>query len=148
MAKKTRSLKTTHKKAARKKVARRAGGLGNLSVAELEAEIRKRQRGLGALLRKRERLQSQLAAVNAEIRALGGRPGGSTGRTRPRNTMSLVEALQKTLKGKEMSVTEVAQAVQDNGYTTHAENFRVIVNQALLSNKQFRKVSRGVYTVR
>jgi hypothetical protein len=78
---------------------------------------------------------------------VAGRPGGS-GR-RARNEMNLVDALSLTLKGKTMGVSEVADAVQRDGYKTTSPNFRTIVNQALLSNsKVFKKVSRGQYTAK
>jgi hypothetical protein len=61
--------------------------------------------------------------------------------------MSLVDALHKALKGKELGVSEVMKAVLDDGYKTSAENFRVMVNQALLKHTdKFKKVSRGLYT--
>ena len=61
--------------------------------------------------------------------------------------MNLVEALQKTLKGKTMGVTEVTEAVQKNGYKTSAANFRTIVNQTLIKHpKTFKKIARGQYS--
>lgn len=66
---------------------------------------------------------------------------------RPRNKENLVGALQKVLKGKTMSVSEVAVAVKKAGYKTKSANFRIIVNQALISNRKlFKKVARGQYT--
>lgn len=115
-----------------------------MSTAELRAEIARRQRGLAALTRRRERLVSNLADIDAQIRELGGTAVGI--RKRPKNEMNLVEALQKLLKNKQMSVTEAAQAVQDAGYQTTAANFRTIVNQTLIREKVFKKISRGIYT--
>ncbi len=61
--------------------------------------------------------------------------------------MNLVEALQKLLKGRTLSVTDMTQKVQDSGYKTSAANFRTIVNQTLIKNaKTFKKISRGMYT--
>lgn len=70
----------------------------------------------------------------------------ASGRKRPKNTMNLAEALAKLLKGKTMGVTEAAAAVQKAGYKTNAENFRTIVNQTLIRDDRFKKVSRGQYT--
>ncbi len=62
-----------------------------------------------------------------------------------------------TLKGKTLSVTELAEAVQKehpgklmayNCYKTTSPNFRTIVNQALLKDDRFKRVSRGMYTVK
>jgi hypothetical protein len=53
------------------------------------------------------------------------------------------------LSGNSLSVSDVAEAVQKAGYKTSSPNFRTIVNQALLANKNlFRKVERGVYTAK
>ena len=69
------------------------------------------------------------------------------GRKRPRNDSNLVDALHKLLTGKQMSVTDAAEAVQKAGYQTSAANFRTIVNQTLIKfRSRFKKVSRGVYT--
>lgn len=57
--------------------------------------------------------------------------------------------LEQVLAGATMSVSEAVDAVQRAGYKTKSENFRTIVNQALLANKdRFRKVARGQYTAR
>lgn len=85
-------------------------------------------------------------------KAAAGRPRGRAraggGRRRPRNEMNLVEALRKTLSGKTMSVTEVAEAVQREGYKTTSDNFRTIVNQTLINSGQFKRVARGQYTAK
>ena len=68
-------------------------------------------------------------------------------RRRPRNKLTLVQALQKTLKNKTMSVTEISGAVQRGGYKTTSKTFRTIVNQTLIKNPSaFKKVARGQYT--
>ena len=123
------------------------GGLRNLSIRDLHAEIRRRERAAGGLLRRREKLLAKLAQLDAQISKQGLSVPG-TGGTRPRNSMNLVEALTKVLKGKTLSVTEAAEAVQEAGYRTSAANFRTIVNQALIKNsKVFKKVGRGQYTL-
>jgi hypothetical protein len=45
-----------------------------------------------------------------------------------------------------MSVTQATQKVQDAGYKTTAANFRTIVNQTLIRDNRFKRVSRGQYT--
>lgn len=47
-----------------------------------------------------------------------------------------------------MSVTEVAEAVQRQGYKTTSPSFRTIVNQTLINSGKFRPVSRGQYTAK
>ncbi len=122
-------------------------GLQSMSIRDLHAEIRKRERAGSGLLRKRQKLAEKLAKVEAQIREQGLNAPGMTGGVRPKNDMNLVESLAKVLRGKTMSVTQVAEAVQAAGYQTTAANFRTIVNQALIkNNKTFKKVQRGQYT--
>ncbi len=103
------------------------------------------------LRRRREALAAQLDAIDAELSGLGvALSGGGRGRggprKRPKNEMNLVEALQKLLSGRTMSVTDASEAVQRAGYKTSAENFRTIVNQTLINSGKFKRVSRGQYT--
>ncbi len=168
MAKKTRS--------ARGRAAGAGGGLSRLSVADLRREIGRRQKMVGGLMRKREKLVSQLNAIDAELAEYGNLPGGGAaggrgrgpgrpagrpaaagrrgggggggGGRRPRNDATLVESLKKVLTGKTMSVTEVAQAVQEAGYKTSSPSFRTIVNQTLINSGEFKRVGRGQYTAK
>ena len=123
--------------------------LKTMSITDLQNELRIREREVGKLQRRREKLYAQIAEVDSELGAYGAL--GSTGAVlrRPRNEMNLVDSLAVTLKGKTMSVTDATQAVQKNGYMTTAANFRTIVNQALIREKKtFKKISRGQYTAR
>lgn len=147
--------------------------LASLSLADLKAEIERRTSELQA---QRNELAAELERIDREIAQYGGtstprrgRPPGSgrrgpgrpplaagrkkagrrAGGRRPRNEMNLVDALSQVLKGKTMGVSEVADAVQAAGYRTTSDNFRTIVNQALITNpKVFRKVARGQYTAK
>ncbi len=147
--KKTRGRKKTT--TSKKRVAR-SGGRGkaivSMSTSELERELSRRQAAARRLERRRDTLAEQLEAVDRELAALGGLGGISIGgvRKRPRNDMNLAESLAKVLKSKTMSVTEVSEAVQKAGYRTSAANFRTIVNQTLIKDKRFKKISRGQYT--
>jgi hypothetical protein len=136
-----------------------SNGLSGMSITAIHRELRKRATKAKSLARRRDALLAKAARLDAQIRDLGGagaRPIGSarmgitargTPRKRPQNETGLAEALYNTLKGKTMGVTEVANAVVHAGYKTTAENFRTIVNQALLKHRKlFKKVSRGQYT--
>lgn len=128
--------------------------LTKVPISALQGELRRRAKGLHALQRKREKLVMQVEEIDAEIRAIGGAIGAAPGRApvggrkRPRNDMNLVEALAALLKNKTMSVTEAAEAVQRAGYKTTSSSFRTIVNQTLINSGQFKRVSRGQYTVK
>lgn len=134
--------------------------LASLTTAQLLDEIDRRDGEVTELAARRGQLVAEVEALDAEIEALTGRssPGGSkrrrrpaAPRRRPKNKTGLVEALHKVLRGRTMSVTEVATAVQKAGYKTSSDNFRVIVNQALINSKNkklFKKVARGQYTAK
>jgi hypothetical protein len=134
-------------------------GLSGMTTTEIQRELRKRASKAKSLMRRRDSLLTKVAKLEAQIRGFGGAQAAAAGssrmgltargtpRKRPQNETGLAEALHTTLKGKTMGVTEVAHAVVKGGYKTTAENFRTIVNQALLKHRKlFKKVSRGQYT--
>jgi hypothetical protein len=137
----------------------RRSGLAGLPTATIERELARRARRAATLERRRARLMAKLDRMDAQIRDMSGmmgnggpgrgrgRVGAIPGRRRAQNKTNLAEALAAVLKGKTMSVTEVAAAVQKAGYKTNAANFRVIVNQNLIKHRNlFKKVERGMYT--
>ena len=127
----------------------RKGGLESASYPELQAEVRRRERALTSLQRKRKRLLTELAQVDRAIDGLGPLTGARSAHKRPRNPEVLVEVLKRVLERKTLSVSDAAGAAQRAGYRTTSVNFRTIVNQTLIGNrKTFKKVSRGMYTVR
>lgn len=126
-------------------------GLSNLPAAALHAELRRRQRRVASLVRRRNRLAASLATLEAQIHRLGGTLNGQVKfgvRRRPKNEMNLVEALRRLLTNKTMSVTDAAEAVQEAGYKTTSSTFRTIVNQTLINSGQFKRVGRGLYTAK
>lgn len=123
--------------------------LSNMSLSDIRREVARRERYVGTLERRKQRLLRKLDALAAQITANGGSNGhiqGSGKRTRARNEVNLIDALAQTLKGKTMSVTEAAEAVQSNGYKTTSPNFRTMVNAALLNKRRFKRIERGRYT--
>ena len=127
--------------------------LDDLSFDELQREMRRRERDMKRLVSKRDRLLEQVREVEDEIQSLGGAgafgvTAGGRPRRRPRNDSSLSEALLSMLKNTTMSVTEAAEEVQRAGYQTTSSSFRTIVNQTLIKDPRFKKVSRGQYTAK
>ena len=148
--------KKTRKKTKSASTPKRTGSLDNISTDDLAKEMRRRERQVNRLLGRREKLLSQVEELDRQIASFGGPAsyGGfgltSAGkpRRRPKNDMSLSDALISVLKNKTMSVTEASEAVQRAGYQTTSSSFRTIVNQALIKDPRFKKVSRGKYTVK
>jgi hypothetical protein len=132
----------------------RPKSLSSLTFGQIQSELRRRARSAGTLQRRRDRIARRLAALDDQIRALGGRANGrilhAAGRgRRARNEKSLPEALHEVLKGKTMRVIEAADAVQQAGYKTNSRTFRVQVNIALVKRKDlFKRVERGQYTAK
>ncbi|MCP3904960.1 MAG: hypothetical protein GY715_15155 [Planctomycetes bacterium] len=148
----TRSTTKPTRSSAPSRRAPRRGSLTGVSAAALKAELDRRLTELG---RRRDKLERELATVEAEIarHAYNGHAitagRAKPGARRPRNATNLVEALRKLLKRRTLSVTEMAIAVQEAGYRTSSPNFRTIVNQTLINNpKTFKRVARGRYTTR
>lgn len=129
-----------------------AAKLDEIPINEIQAELRRRQKDVSGLQKKRDRLAAQLAELDMQLADLGyaqeGMQGimGVPGRRRPRNEMPLTDALVELLKDKTLSVTEAAIEVQKAGYKTTSPNFRTIVNQTLLRDKRIKRVGRGLYT--
>lgn len=128
--------------------------LANLSVEDLQAEIRGRQRKGKTLLKKHAKLAARLALVERQLAAIGLTAGSSRGGarrgpgSRARNAQSLPEALAAVMStDKAMSVSDLAKKVRDKGYQSNSVNFNTIVNQALVKDKRFKNVSRGQYVL-
>lgn len=127
-----------------------ANDLTEKSISELKTEIKRRERQLTTLHRRREKAVAQLQEIDDQISELGGTATGdspmSGGRKRYRNDSNLADALVDLLKTQTLSVTQAAIDVQKAGYKTTSPNFRTIVNQTLLRDKRFKRVGRGLYT--
>lgn len=120
--------------------------LDGMSIDELQREIKRRERHLSTLERKRAKLMDQLAEVEQQIAEQGGALAASQGRKRPRNEQNLADALVDLLSDQTLNVTSIAEEVQRAGYRTSSPNFRTIVNQTLIKDKRFKRVGRGLYT--
>ncbi len=153
-SKKSDRRRPTRTKAAAGGRVKKNGDLVRVSVADLQAEIDRRLRTLDD---RRAKLVAQLDAIESEMVAYNGAVSARRatllktrrGRKRPRNRTNLVSALTEVLCDRTMSVTEMSVAVQKGGYRTTSPNFRTIVNQTLINNKQtFKRVARGCYTAR
>ena len=127
--------------------------IAGLTDAQLRAELARRTRRTAGLHRRRQSILRRLARLDAKILALGGEIGntpraGSAGRTRPKNDLSLADALRAALKGKTLGVAEAMEAVQKAGYRSNSRNFRTMVTITLGKTKGIKRVSRGQYSAK
>jgi hypothetical protein len=125
----------------------------NLSIQQLERILRARRTELQRLGRRRLKLARQLARIDSQMRDLGGDFGGGGGLGgggRVRNEQSLVKMIEGVLgkTAKPMNVGDIAAEVQRRGYKSNSANFRGIVNQTLIKEKQFSQASRGIYQLK
>lgn len=154
---------------------RKAGGrrgrptlLASTPTAELRRELERRQSMMQELVRQRDALNAELAELEGAFGSAAATATTTTGpvrrgpgrpRTNPAssievkphgaNKSTLAGALRSVLNGRTLSVSELTTAVQKTGYKTKSNNFRTIVNQALIANPSlFKKVARGQYTAR
>lgn len=131
----------------------RPSATSGMTIAQLENLLTTRRNKLNELVRERSRIQQRLDSMNRQIAALSGR-GGSVGGARAggraRNAASLVATMETILRdsGKPMPVGDIVSAVLRRGYQTTSANFRGIVNQTLIKEKQFSSAGRGVYQLK
>jgi hypothetical protein len=124
-----------------------------MTIAQLQNVLNSRRAQLNQLMKERDRAQQRLQTIERQIarvagRGMGNGSGGGGGRVR--NAASLVQTMENILKGssKPMPVGDITQAVLKTGYKTNSANFRSIVNQTLIKEKQFSSAGRGLYQLK
>jgi hypothetical protein len=131
----------------------RPSSTGVMTIAQLENALNNRRAQLNQLMKERNRAQQKLDTIERQISRLAGRGmsnGGGGGGGRVRNPASLVATMENILKGasKPMPVGDIAEAVLKTGYKSTSANFRGIVNQTLIKEKQFSSAGRGLYQLK
>ena len=128
-----------------------------LNIAELQRILGERKKEVDKRVRRREKLQRQIDAIDVEISKLsggevsGGRStNGSAGGpgSRARNDRPLPDYIQDVLaeNGKPMRVGEIVDGVEKKGYKSNSASFKNIVNQMLIKErKRFAQIDRGIY---
>jgi len=130
--------------------------LKTLDTTALMAELKRRERNSKSLIKKRDKLASQLAHVEKELAVLGAPAGGSTRgpgrpkgdgiRRRAHNKVSLADALAQAMEVRAVvSPAEASDLVKENGYKSTSQHFGMMVSNALSKDKRFKRVSRGQY---
>jgi len=137
-----------------------------ISIADLEKMLDSRKSDLIKLQSERATAAKKLHEIDQQISKLGGTTTAANGSAKPsqasvtpvktsksgkraKNTMSLTEALASVLKGKEpMAIADIVTGVEAAGYKSSSANFRGIVNQTLIKEKQFTSRSRGLYELK
>ena len=133
----------------------RPSRLSTFSFAVLQQEIQRRQKLLPKLIAERDQLNQEIAELESMAQLavhVDFKPKAAlkkTGRGRARNKISLADALSQFMKGKaKVMVGEAMDGVLSAGYKTKAKDFRAVVNNTLLTNKQFNNVGRGEFSLK
>lgn len=127
----------------------RGKSLERLSLTDLQSFIRRQNVRLAKLKREHGKLTTRLKQVEREMSVIAG-DGAPGGAGRVRNAKSLVATLEEVLTrgGKPMKVGDILEKVKATGYRSGSANFRAIINQTLIKEKQFQQVDRGTYTLK
>lgn len=126
--------------------------LSKMSLDELEAAIKqKKAERRNELKARHQELSAQLHEVESELNELdgtAGKPRGGTG-SRPKNSMSLREAIAKAIRSSKKGLTkdEIAEAVKADGYKSNSDNFGTIVYQTLYKHEEFVRNGNGKYSL-
>ena len=121
-----------------------------LTLGQIQQMLLNTKSELKSLGKERQRLQKELARVDARISKLSGGKGSRCGRGRAKNSVSLPEAIAAVLaKASEpLRVAQIAAKVEAAGYQSNSGNFKGIISQALGKDKRFGKASRGLYQLK
>ena len=134
-----------------------------MTIDELKDALAAREKQLSKLHAQRQRIAKQLAALDGRIAALGGgrvkvkrkgrkkaaRKIAAKRAKRTRGGSSLTDVLAKVLVGMgDVKVAEAAKLALAAGYKSKSAQFGNVASQALGSDKRFKKVARGVYTLK
>lgn len=131
----------------------RSKSLSELSISDMMTEIKRRNRMILRLQRRRRALANQLKHTDAEIARMGGVTmsvrGLEDGRKRYKNKVTLADAIVKVLsKDKPTRVADIMSGVQRMGYRSASKTFRTIIFQTLAKDKRVKKSGRGLYILR
>jgi hypothetical protein len=129
-----------------------------LTIGELERQLQAKQRELGKLAAKREKVAAKLAAIDRKIAQLSGgavlrapRAGAGVVKARRGRAVGtpLIEYIKNVMKGKEpMRVRDIQKAVLKAKYPTVSKDFYGIVAATVRDKKIFERVRRGLYKLK
>ena len=131
--------------------------LAKMSIANLKQEIELRQKILPKLIAQRDALNREIAELQGATPPKASKPakrraaaaGAAKPRRLPKNKVNLADSLAAYMKGKaKVTIGEAMEGVLAAGYKTTSETFRSVVNNMLLADKRFKKVSRGEFTLK
>ncbi len=146
---------------------------GMMTIVQVESMLNALRGRAEELTTKRKTLAADLDSIDRELNLLRGgfsgsaaptpskspdsskgngraKASGNGGKSRAKNSMSLVAMLEKVLSesGQPMSVSDILTAVEKGGYKSSSNNFRGLLNQTLIKDDRFGSASRGMYEMK
>jgi len=138
--------------------------ISSLSIDELRRLIAQRERVLQRLQTREQSLARELAAVRHQIAAIaarkagvsvsfppaGERPKGGGRRGRGVGGQTVADALVEIVRrnGQPMRVGEMAEAFRKLDHPTRSKNLNKLIAVTIKGSNRFRRVARGLYTVK
>ena len=130
--------------------------LSNVSLSQLVGELKKRQSKLADMIAQRDALSREITELQGLAAPEAGKaakpeavPKKTRRHRRAKNKVGLADALAGFLKGKKkVAIGEAMEGVLAAGYKTTSKEFRKVVNKTLLTDKRFKKIGRGVFTLK
>ena len=130
--------------------------LSTLNIADMRQEIERRQKLLPKLIAQRNALSREITELQGLVAPEAGKaakpeavPKKTRRHRRAKNKVGLADALAGFLKGKKkVAIGEAMEGVLAAGYKTTSKEFRKVVNKTLLTDKRFKKIGRGVFTLK
>lgn len=123
--------------------------MDDLTVAQLQKLLSKKQEKLDALVKQRSDLAKRLSDVDRQITEVGGSPteekapkatakakARKAGGKRPKNTKKLFDVIMDVLteNTRGLSLVDLSAKVVETGYKTNSANFPNTVYQCLYNN--------------
>jgi hypothetical protein len=125
-----------------------------VSTADLQAELARREKAARSLASRRDRIVSELRAIEAELALFTDGPRAriaaavpAARATRANNPIPLSDALASVAEaGATISPAQAAEKVKEAGYESGARTFGMMVATTLAKDKKrWKRVSRGLY---
>ncbi len=143
------------------------GNKGNVKVAQaaklaLEAGYKSKSAQFGNIVSQTLSVDKRFKKISrgvyvlkggekAAVRKVGKKVAERTAKAgkRTKTQQSLGDLLAEVAKGRKLlSVADAVRLGLEKGYKSQAKNFQLAVNQALMKDKRFGRVARGIYTLK
>jgi phage-related baseplate assembly protein len=127
-------------------------GKAELSIAKLQNYLNVQRAKRQTILREKKKLLKAMRKLDAQLAQLDGQHVAPTGKAgRGGNSTRLVDVMVEVMSksGDGMTIQQIIDGVEKAGYISASDNFRSIINQALIrERKRFVKLQRGLYAVK